>query len=116
MTQKHQLNYVLSQEVNIPRDATCYKDLIPVGVSDDSFQKLTFKPRLVKRTRLKETKEPNITDLYPYCIVGLSQSPPKNIEVQNYLGLSVPARGARARARSNPVYLRSGSSFYGCPN
>ena len=61
---------LIAQEVNVPRNATRYKDLIPIDVSDESFQRLTFKPRKARNTKWSSAatdapKEPKVMDLYP---------------------------------------------------
>ena len=67
------------QEINVPLNATRYRDLIPVSVSDESFQKLTFKPRKARTTKCNsETgpdapREPQVTDLYPTTCGGLQE-------------------------------------------
>ena len=80
------------QEVNFPRTVSRYKDLISVEVSDESFQRLIFKPRKVRRplenrdtkegSQVKgrvTPKEPMLMDLYPHLIsvkIFSSLSPP----------------------------------------
>jgi len=66
------------QEVSYPLHACRYKDLISVDVSNESFQKLTFKPRKVRREAQSKgakelplpegqvtPREPLLMDLYP---------------------------------------------------
>ena len=75
------------QEVNIPRHKSRYSDLPPVDISNESFQRLTFKPRK-KETKGKSGKSntassgreaaiaPSIMELYPLLIISIIQ--PKN--------------------------------------
>lgn len=50
----------------MPYDATRYKDLVPVGVSDESFQKLVFVPRKKwKPVAASVSEEPDVMDVYP---------------------------------------------------
>lgn len=71
------LHFHYIQEVNMPRHKVRYSDLPSVDVSNESFQKLVFKPR--KDAKKKEDKKapggremsegPSIMDLYPTEIV-----------------------------------------------
>ena len=64
----------LLQEVNIPRHKSRYSDLPPVDISNESFQRLAFKPRKKEGVKgkggrkiaaSKETTEaPSIVELY----------------------------------------------------
>ena len=64
---------IFLQEVNLPRHASRYSDLPPVDISNESFQKLAFKPRTKEAKSGKKTvagKEtatvaPSIMELYP---------------------------------------------------
>ncbi len=54
------------QELNVPYDATRYKDLVPVKVSDESFQKLIFVPRKKWKPGVAPSgEEPDVMDVYP---------------------------------------------------
>ena len=62
-----------TQEVNIPRHRSRYSDLPSVDISNESFQRLSFKPRKdakpksgKRSTGSRDTPEaPSIMELYP---------------------------------------------------
>lgn len=67
--------------MNIPRHKSRYSDLPPVDISNESFQRLTFKPRKKevkgksgKNTSAATGKElaeaPSVMELYPVNISG----------------------------------------------
>lgn len=75
------LPFCCFSQLNFPPNACRYKDLTSVDVSDESFERLTFKPRKTRQPpQIKETKtkspvkggevmprEPQLMDLYPLC-------------------------------------------------
>ena len=108
--------------MNVPWKIARYKDLVPVNVSEESFQKLTFKPHSVQR-KLKPASvdKPRLADLYPtlcsgcvLCTVGSDVYLVQRFHFQRFCAEKINSKASKTIEQQREVRIPLTHFLYHC--